>query len=406
VELPEAVRARLVSLVAASLGDVMPLPAALKQVAGFAPARRARLGATAILAELERDGGLRERIALQVRVRTTGDGADQAVLAWLERPEGWQDAVRRAVEQAAAQSNGAARDQRDQREQKLRDRAEEAERTLREQRRSHKEALEALKSEVTTLRRTLGETRTKERAAREEAEAARGRAEETVTRLERELRALRAQVAKLEEQAGAQRRQARTDRDDVTVRARLLLETINDAAVGLRRELGLPNVAGNPGDRIEAELAQEGIREPTSTGSLDSASPALLEQYLAMPRSRLVVDGYNVTKSTWPTLSLEAQRARLLALLPALVARTNAETTVVFDAAASEARPVVASPRRVKVLFSPAGVIADDVIRDLVAAEPPGRVVVVVTEDRALADDVRRAGARVVGPSALTRAMS
>jgi predicted RNA-binding protein with PIN domain len=412
VELPEAVRARLVSLVAASLGDVMPLPAALKQVAGFAPARRARLGATTIVAELERDGGLRERIALQVRVRATGDGADQAVLAWLERPEGWQDAVRRAVEQAAAQSNGAGRDQRDQRdqreqrEQKLRDRAEEAERILREQRRSHKEALEALKAEVTTLRRTLGETRTKERAAREDAEAARGRAEETVTRLERELRALRAQVAKLEEQVGAQRRQARTDRDDVTVRARLLLETINDAAVGLRRELGLPNAAGNPGDRIEAELAQEGIREPSSTGSLDSASPALLEQYLAMPRSRLVVDGYNVTKSTWPTLSLEAQRARLLALLPALVARTNAETTVVFDAAASETRPVVASPRRVKVLFSPAGVIADDVIRDLVAAEPPGRVVVVVTEDRALADDVRRAGARVVGPSALTRAMS
>jgi predicted RNA-binding protein with PIN domain len=403
VELPEAVRARLVSLVAASLGDVMPLPAALKQVAGFAPARRARLGATTILAELERDGGLRERIALQVRVRATDDGADQAVLAWLERPEGWQDAVRRAVEQVAAQSNGAGRDQRDQREQKLRDRAEEAERTLREQRRSHKEALEALKAEVTTLRRTLGETRTKERAARDDAEAAHARAEEAVTRLERELRALRAQVAKLEEQVGAQRRQARTDRDDVTVRARLLLETINDAAVGLRRELGLPNVAGNPGDRIEAELAQEGIREPSSTGSLDSASPALLEQYLAMPRSRLVVDGYNVTKSTWPTLSLEAQRARLLALLPALVARTNAETTVVFDAAASETRPVVASPRRVKVLFSPAGVIADDVIRDLVAAEPSGRVVVVVTEDRALADDVRRAGARVVGPSALTR---
>ena len=57
----------------------------------------------------------------------------------------------------------------------------------------------------------------------------------------------------------------------------------------------------------------------------------------------------------------------------------------------------MASPRGVKVLFSPVGVIADDVIRELVAAEPAGRVVVVVTEDRELADDVRRAGARVVG---------
>jgi rRNA-processing protein FCF1 len=55
------------------------------------------------------------------------------------------------------------------------------------------------------------------------------------------------------------------------------------------------------------------------------------------------------------------------------------------------------------VIFSPFGVIADDVIRELVAAEPEGRVVVVVTEDRELADDVRSAGARVVAPGALTR---
>jgi hypothetical protein len=397
MELPEAVRARLVSLVAASLADVSPLPAALKQVAGFAPARRARLGATAILSELERDDELRGRVAVQVRVRATDDAGDVAALAWLERSEGWQDAVRRVPDRTAQPKNGG------QQEQRLRDRAEEADRTLREVRRSHKAALDALKAEVSTLRRTLGETRTKERAAREEAEAARGRAEETAARLERELRQLRAQVAKLEEQAGDQRRQTRTDRDEVTIRARLLLETINDAAVGLRRELGLPNVSGNPGDRVEAPLADEGTREPTSTGSMAPSSPALLEQYLALPRSRLIIDGYNVTKTTWPTLSLEAQRVRLLALLSALVARTKAEATVVFDAAASESRPVVASPRGVKVIFSPVGVIADDVIRELVAAEPAGRVVVVVTEDRELADDVRRGGARVVGPGALTR---
>ena len=399
MELPEAVRARLVSLVAASLADVSPLPASLKQVAGFAPARRARLGAAAIVSELDRDDELRERVAVQVRVRATGEPGDVAVLAWLERSEGWEDAVRRVPDRAQS-SDGA---QQEQREQRLRDRADEADRTLREVRRGHKEALEALKAEVSTLRRTLGETRTKERAAREEAEAARGRAEETAARLERELRQLRAQVAKLEEAAGDQRRQSRSDRDEVTLRARLLLETINDAAVGLRRELGLPSVSGNPGDRVEAELADEGTREPSSTGSMAPSSPALLEQYLALPRSRLIIDGYNVTKTTWPTSSLEAQRVRLLTLLPALVARTNAEATVVFDAAASETRPVVASPRGVKVLFSPFGVIADDVIRDLVAAEPDGRVVVVVTEDRELADDVRRAGARVVAPGALTR---
>src|SRR3954471_19857978 len=139
MELPEAVRARLVSLVAASLGDVAPLPAALKQVAGFAPARRARLGATAIVTELERDDALRERVAVQVRVRADGDALDSAAVAWLERAEGWEGAGRRAGERPP-QPQEQARQER--REQRLRERAEEAERALREQRRGHKEALD------------------------------------------------------------------------------------------------------------------------------------------------------------------------------------------------------------------------------------------------------------------------
>ena len=130
-------------------------------------------------------------------------------------------------------------------------------------------------------------------------------------------------------------------------------------------------------------------------------TPALLEQYLAMPRARLLVDGYNVSKAEWPASSLEAQRIRLLTGLAPLVARTGAETTVVFDAAASTVRPVVPTPRGVKALFSPPGVIADDVLRDLVAAEPSGRVLVVVTDDQAVARDVVRDGARCVPTSAL-----
>ena len=401
MELPEAVRSRLVTLVAASLGDVAPLPAALKQVAGFAPARRAKLGAAAIIAELQRDDELRERVALQVRVRANGADVDVAALAWLERAEGWEAQVEEVARRQAERAPQRSPDT--QLEQRLRARADEAEQALRDQRRAHKETVDALKAEVATLRRTLGETRTRERAARAEAEDGRTRAEDNAARLERELRQLRAQLTRIEEQAGAERRQSRTTRDEVTVRTKLLLETLSEAAAGLRRELALPAVSGTPGDRIETELAEEGTREPTSTGSLDPGSPALLEQYLALPRARLLVDGYNVTKSTWPTLSLETQRSRLLTLLAALVSRTGVETTVVFDAADSETRPVVTVPRGVKVLFSPAGVIADDVLRDLVEAEPTGRVVVVVTDDRELGGDVRRNGARVVPPTALVR---
>ena len=60
-----------------------------------------------------------------------------------------------------------------------------------------------------------------------------------------------------------------------------------------------------------------------------------------MPRARLIIDGYNVSKSAWPSSSLEAQRIRLVTALAPLVARTGAETTVVFDAAETDHRPPV-----------------------------------------------------------------
>jgi predicted RNA-binding protein with PIN domain len=117
----------------------------------------------------------------------------------------------------------------------------------------------------------------------------------------------------------------------------------------------------------------------------------------------LVVDGYNVTKTAWPELPLERQRERLLTGLAPLAARSGAEVTVVFDAADTAERPLVNRPRGVRVLFSPVGVIADDVIRDVVAAEPRGRPVVVVSSDRAVAVDVASSGARVAGAAALSR---
>ena len=187
------------------------------------------------------------------------------------------------------------------------------------------------------------------------------------------------------------------------MRARLLLDAVIEAAAGLRRELALPAVAGSPADRVEAGLAEptDDARTPGAAGVLGPGSASLLEQLLTMPRSRLLVDGYNVSKSAWGQSALEAQRQRLLRSLAPLVARTGAETTVVFDAANLTSRPVVAAPRGVKVVFSPPGVIADDVIRDLVAAEPSGRTVVVVTDDQEVIRDARAAGARVASAAAL-----
>ena len=409
-DLPERIRARVVALVADALPTVTPLPPAVKRVADFAPARRARLGGAAIWTALS-DDDFRTRAAVQVAGRvsaaTSDDPAETAARAWLAREDGWEDAVEDAVRRLAeAGPTGGAPDADVQR---LHDQLAALQQDLRDARATHKARLEEVKAENATLRRKLGDTRGALRAA----EAERARAQESVAeatrsaaqsaaRAETETRRLRAQLDEALADRVAERRDARSGRDAATVRARYLLDTVIEAATGLRRELALPAATGAPGDDLEAGLSADGgARTPSWSGSLGAASPAALEQLLALPRVRLIVDGYNVSKTAWPTSSLEAQRIRLVNGLAPVVARTGAETTVVFDAAASPSRPVVATPRGVKVVFSPEGVIADDVIRDLVAVEPTGRVVVVVSSDLEIARDVSRDGARALAAEAL-----
>jgi predicted RNA-binding protein with PIN domain len=411
-ELPDDVRHRVLALTADALPSVPRLPAPVRKVADFAPSRRAKLGGTLLASSLG-DDDFRERVATQVGATLPApladltaapagtDPVEVAALAWLLRPEGWQQLLAGALERVPTRSgpDPAAEAER------WRAKAEGAEQALREARAKHREGLADLKAENASLRRKLGETRVALRDAVAAADAAssavdqaRREGEGAASAQDKEIRQLRAQVERLQAEAQASRRTARADRDEATLRARLLLDTVIDAASGLRRELSLPPVTGAPADRLEAELAGG---ETGTVGGASPLSPAMVEQHLALPRARLLVDGYNISKTAWPTSSLETQRIRLLNGLAPLVARTGAETTVVFDAAATANRPVVAAPRGVKVRFSPEGVIADDVIRDLVAAEPEGRVVLVVTSDQALARDVARAGARVVPASVL-----
>ena len=79
-----------------------------------------------------------------------------------------------------------------------------------------------------------------------------------------------------------------------------------DDVVGFGVEVGV-----EPAPTVEAALA--GVDAAPSSSA--PATPALLEQTLALPRARLVIDGYNVTKQRWPSASLEAQRSRLVAAL-------------------------------------------------------------------------------------------
>jgi len=422
----DRVRARLMTVAAEALGRMVPeqVPAPLRRLASFAPSRRARLGGDRILEAAEADAAFRGRLAVQARavipeagVELDAGGADSldaAALAWLERPDGWQDVVTRAAEHGRAREEEAAVRAADERADRLQRRLDDATVELKAARRKARDDLDSLRVDNADLRRKLGESRRQAKDAVVAADALRRTVEEAgasartaQAAAEAELRRLRARITELEQRLAGAQRERRMDRDGASLRARLLLDSVVDAATGLKRELGLPTVEGAPADLVAADEGDSGHRASSGASSLPVDDPALLDQLLALPRVHVLVDGYNVTKTGWPEAALDVQRDRLIAGLATLGARTGAELTVVFDAAETTTRPLVRPPRGVRVRFTPAGVIADDLIREFVAAEPEGRAVVVVTSDRAVvADVVRKAGVRAVASAALVRLLA
>jgi predicted RNA-binding protein with PIN domain len=423
VPLPEPVRQRVVGLASDALAELTTdeLPPALRPFARFAPARRARLAATPLAAALDSDAQFRQRVAARYRQRAPHliealeggrtppavDPLEVAAAAYLVRPNGWADLLSSIAERLERETAASASGREAKTVEKLREQLADARNEARQERDRLRSDLATLKEENATLRRTLKHARDRAKAAEqraeEEASAAgeiREQAAAEVARMEAELRRLRARLGEAESAAESARRTVREGRDQADIRLRLLVDTLVDAAQGLRRELALPPTQTRPADTVRAS-------EPGAGSQLSGAdAEASLEALLALPQVHLIVDGYNVTKTAWPTIPLETQRTRLVNAMGGLVAQTRAELTVVFDGANLDAVPQISVPRGVRVRFSPGGVTADDVIRELVAAEPAGRPVVVVSSDREIADSVRRSGARPVPASGLVRLMS
>ncbi|HEX6233018.1 MAG TPA: NYN domain-containing protein [Jiangellaceae bacterium] len=423
--LPEPVRARVVALAADVLGSMRAdeIPAALRPVARFAAAKRARLGASAIAAGLETDPAFRSRVFEAASAAMPGladaleDGAppaaadpvDIAVIAYLQRPLGWEAVVKDAgettnraeIEARAARESAAAV--------RLREQLAAARASAREARDRYKGEIDRLKAENTALRRRLGEARERAAAARGAEQAAEsdlsdavGQAEAARAAAEAEARRLRAKLSEAETALENLKRAGREGRGLETARLGLLLDTLTEAAAGLRRELALPATSVRPADTVAAS-GPAGADMPAHGRARSSDDPAYLSDLLAIPRVHLVVDGYNVTKTAWPAMPLEAQRNRLIQALGALAARTKAEVTCVFDGADVSVPPPVGPAAGVRVRFSPKGETADELIRRLVQAEPEGRAVVVASSDREVADGVRRPGVRPVPAVALVR---
>ncbi|MBR7672438.1 NYN domain-containing protein [Streptomyces daliensis] len=427
--MPEKVRRRVVALTGDALGGltIAELPVTLRQYARFTPQRRAKFGGNAMATALENDAVFRQRIASRLREmlpELTGaledgtpppaaDPVDVAAVAYVLRPDGWAKLVAAASEEAQrAQAERAGEEaQRDLA--RLRAELAEARTAARTESERGRGELDALRKELEATQRKLRSAQSdvkrgeaEVRKLRAELESVRSAAASDKAAADSEARRLKARLTEAESALEAGRRAAREGRSVEDMRVKLLLDTVLEAAQGLRRELALPPTEVRPADTVDSVEPGRMSPKDVAARALSDTDPALLDQLLALPQSHIVVDGYNVTKTGYPTMPLEKQRLRLLGGLAVLAAQSGAEVTCVFDGAELAAPVLLAPPRGVRVLFSKPGQTADELIRRIVRAEPAGRPVVVVSSDREVADGCAAAGARPVASTLLLKRLA
>ena len=418
--LPEPLRARLADAAATALSgmEAADVPHVLRRIAGFTPAKRAKLGGPALLAELAGSAAFRAAVMAwwdehrpgELVADEAADPLTNAAAAVLTGDPHAADAVAATARRVEVGEVKAERDTLLSKVDKLTAEMERLRGELTEARAQVREAGQQREAEFLHLRRRLSEqgatlrgaldartaaeeqmaalradTESRLAAAAAECERERGRAEAERRRADRAA----AEVA-------AARQAAREARQADETRLALLVDTLGGAVAGLRRELALGGGGPRPADLVAGAQARgSGTRVDTVPGARRPAGRA----HAAPGRRRL-----QRQQDRLPRAPLADQRSRLITQLGALAARTRVEITVVFDGAGVMAAPPRGA-RGVRVLFSEPGVLADDVIRSIVAAEPHGRPVAVVTADRAVVNSIRAYGAYAV-PSARTLAIT
>ncbi len=343
-----------------------------------------------ILRVVEADDVFRGRIA----AGALPELVDPIGKLWLERPPGWQLRMTELVEEAEACEVAADAALRLKKAEKRRDAAEQVAArsraeivTLTDQIADRNTVIDGLRSDVQKLTDEIAGIRAELVDTRNEARHAR----------DRELAASEKLVAaeQVVDAATAARGEAEDVRDDAladraTIAAeRSELVRLAASAAALADQLAA--AAAPPRSGHSAPARRRPLAMPGGVlGSSDAAA-----EFLLRSGASVLVDGYNVAKLAWPNLDLAGQRVVLLDAVENLVKRFGSDVTVVFDGAdvvgaAGDGRRIV------RVVFSPEGVIADDVIRDEVRRLPATRNVVVVTNDRAIVADVRAMGANTM----------
>lgn len=410
--LPDLVRQRVVALAATALPTLSTdaIPGPLRQFVKFTPARRAKLAGPALAAALATDLDFRQRIGEAV-VTATGDlgaaikdGArvetanpvEVAAIAYLAQAPRWEQLALAAAPSTADPAEARLRQLTAQLAKAKAAAKTEIDRARRDAA-TERLATEQLRSEL--KRATAAVHKLEQRLAKVTGDLAAGQGRRRADAAEHAamVRRSRTELATAQHALAAATEAARHDHNAERARQAALLTTLEKVAAGLRTELSLTDLHQSPADTVAAGL-RHAAPDPGRVGGRDDV--ARLDVLLVLPHVHVIVDGYNVTKTGFGELTLERQRGRLVRGLAALAAQTNAEITVVFDGT-HRMVGLAQLARGVRVLFSEGGQIADELIGELVRAEPAGRNLVVVSSDGEVATAAQRAGGHAVPAQAL-----
>lgn len=271
------------------------------------------------------------------------------------------------------------------------------------------------------LRQELERTRQRARSLREERDAWQRRAEggdaraarieaalaaeqQARSALEAELVEVRAALDDAEQQraraVARERRRSDSERDRLARENAELRRAEQERQDAARRRSEADARRSPPPVQDPAGAPQPRVLPGRPTRLPDDLVPGTTAwaQALLGPGRLVLVDGYNVTRQHRAALDLEGQRNWLLQVLVAAVAVHRWRPVVVFDGQQAGGGRPPAARHQLEVRFTAAGITADDEL--VLAVEGTDEPVVVVTDDRELADRVRASDADVVGTTA------
>ena len=387
----EALRSALefavgIAAAGAKLRPPLPFPTELKRFLRFH-----KLPPTALAqvrAAVDGDEDFRKRLA---SVATT-ELMDEVGVLWLIRPEGWAQSVADLMPEKKVDHAAALR-----REERRRVAAQDAAARARTEvlgltgeLERERAAKAALTSEAARLRSELDELRQRLR----EAQRAEHAVAQALAKAEGELVDLRRSPAATTPtplQPVIDTAAAKSLLQDAVAASadvvRMLTEALGElASAGAEVSDDIPHPVRPTRERRKPVRLPGGV----FTGTVEAA-----EFLLRVKGAERLIDGYNVAKLGWPSLDLDQQRDQCIIAVENIAKRWNMPITIVFDGASVEGAHA-SGRRKVRIVYSPAGVSADDVLRAEVNAADVAKPVVVVTNDRAIITDVVAAGANTV----------